>query len=121
MNVFEDQAKFMTACGQSVGKANEDQLGLYLRLILEETQELLVAVEDNDSVEIFDALLDIIVVCVGAGHSAGFPMEAGWREVVRSNMAKVDPDTGFVNKRTDGKIMKPPGWTPPMLASLIET
>ncbi|CAB4169673.1 hypothetical protein UFOVP1302_61 [uncultured Caudovirales phage] len=34
MNVFEDQAKFMTACGQSVGKVNEDQLGLYLRLIL---------------------------------------------------------------------------------------
>ena len=121
MNVFKDQAEFMTACGQTVGTPNADQFNLYTRLIAEEVEELTEAVKANDKVEIFDALLDIIVVCIGAGHSAGLPMDAGWAEVVRSNMAKVDPDTGFVKKRTDGKIMKPPGWTPPMLAGLIES
>ena len=33
-NVFRDQAKFMNACGQTVGKRNLDQFDLYLKLIL---------------------------------------------------------------------------------------
>lgn len=119
MSVFEDQAKFMRACGQTVGQENFGQFELYLNLIQEELGELMEAVEDSDNVEVFDALLDIIVVCIGAGHSLGLPMQAGWEEVVRSNMAKVDPATGFVRKREDGKILKPEGWTPPQLDKLI--
>jgi predicted HAD superfamily Cof-like phosphohydrolase len=120
MSVFEEQAKFMLACGQTVGVKNDDQFDLYAVLIMEEVTELLEAVAEKNKEEIFDALLDIIVVCIGAGHSAGLPLEAGWREVIRSNMAKVDPETGFVKKRADGKILKPEGWTPPRLAALIE-
>lgn len=116
MSVFDDQAKFMMACGQTVGQNNPKQFRLYLNLISEEVREL---AEANDAVEIFDALLDIIVVCIGAGHSAGLPMQAGWEEVVRSNMAKVDPTTGYVRRREDGKILKPEGWTPPALDNLI--
>jgi predicted HAD superfamily Cof-like phosphohydrolase len=121
MSVFEEQAKFMLACGQTVGRMNPEQFDLYVRLIEEEAEELSDAVLKGDKTEIFDALLDIIVVCIGAGHSAGLPLEAGWREVIRSNMAKVDPETGFVKKRADGKILKPEGWTPPRLAALIES
>ena len=119
MSVFEDQAKFMLACGQTVGPDNPDQFRLYLNLIAEEVRELATAAEAKDAVEVFDALLDIIVVCIGAGHSLGLPMQAGWEEVVRSNMAKVDPATGLVRKREDGKILKPEGWTPPALDKLI--
>jgi predicted HAD superfamily Cof-like phosphohydrolase len=119
MNVFEDQAGFMKACDQTVGQGNADQFTLYLNLIEEEVTELFEALEDGDRVGVFDALLDIIVVCVGAGHSAGFPMQAGWVEVMRSNMAKVDPETGTVRRREDGKILKPEGWTPPALDSLL--
>lgn len=121
MSVFADQAAFMLACGQKVGVRNDDQFKLYLKLIEEEFNELQhAAYVSGDKTEVFDALLDIIVVCIGAGHSAGLPMDEGWREVIRSNMAKVDPETGFVKKRADGKILKPEGWTPPDLASLIE-
>ena len=109
MSVFEDQAKFMGACGQTVGKRNPEQFDLYLKLIREEATEL------------FDALLDIIVVCIGAGISAGFPMDEGWKEVIRSNMDKVDPETGYVRRRSDGKILKPENWTPPMLAQLLKS
>lgn len=119
MSVFDDQARFMAACGQIVGQDNPDQFKLYLSLIEEEVTELFEAVEDGDRVEIFDALLDIIVVCIGAGHSAGLPMQAGWAEVVRSNMAKVDPETGTVRRREDKKILKPEGWTPPALDQLL--
>jgi hypothetical protein len=39
-NPFADQAKFMTACDQSVGEINSQQFGLYKNLIAEEFTEL---------------------------------------------------------------------------------
>lgn len=120
MSVFEDQSKFMLACGQTVGKRNPEQFDLYLKLIREEATELFDAVSMNNTEEVFDALLDIIVVCIGAGHSAGFPMDDGWKEVIRSNMDKVDPETGLVRRRSDGKILKPDNWNPPQLAQLLK-
>jgi predicted HAD superfamily Cof-like phosphohydrolase len=121
MNVFNDQARFMRACGQKVGEWDAEQFELYLRLIREEATELLDAVAQDDKVEMFDAILDLIVVCIGAGHSAGFPLSAGWEAVIKSNMDKVDPETGRVRRRADGKIMKPDGWKSPQeeLARLI--
>lgn len=119
MNVFSDQAKFMRACDQTIGYWNAAQFDLYLKLIREEATELFDAVSQNNRAEMFDALLDLIVVCIGAGFSAGFPMANGWKEVIDSNMAKIDPETGMVRRRSDGKILKPEGWKPPDLATLI--
>lgn len=117
MSVFDDQAMFMRACGQTVGQKNREQFELYMELIREEFQEL----QDAKShVEVFDALLDLIVVCIGAGHSAGYPMAQGWDAAVISNMRKIDPATGQVLRREDGKILKPEGWRPPNLARLLE-
>jgi len=117
-NAFRDQEKFMKACDQTVGKVNdeinEDQYDLYLNLIKEEVAELQVAVDDCDPVEQLDALIDILVVTIGAIHSAGFNAEGAWREVMRSNFAKIGED-GKVRKREDGKVLKPAGWTPPEL------
>lgn len=118
-SVFADQATFMRACGQTTQGWNEDQFVLYLELISEEVAELSNAAETNNRTEIFDAILDIIVVAIGAGLSAGFPMSEGWKEVMRSNMDKIDPDTGFVLRRADGKVLKPRDWQPPKLADLL--
>jgi predicted HAD superfamily Cof-like phosphohydrolase len=120
ISVFADQAKFMAACGQTIDQRNEEQFQLYLRLIREEAGELMDAVATNNRPEIFDALLDLIVVTFGAGRSSGFPMAAGWEEVIRSNMAKIDPETGMVRKRSDGKILKPAGWKPPKLDEVLK-
>jgi predicted HAD superfamily Cof-like phosphohydrolase len=118
-NPFRDQEKFMRACDQSVGDFNEAQYKLYLDLMEEEWKELKVALESNDRVEQLDALLDFIVVTTGAIHSAGFDGEGGWKEVMRTNFAKIDKETGKVRKREDGKVLKPQGWTPPNLEPFI--
>ena len=128
-NVFRDQAKFMNACGQSVGESNKDQFNLYLGLIKEEYLELLVAqgidpstgdqVNAVDKVETLDALLDIMVVTVGALQSLGVDAEGAWKEVMSTNFAKIDSLTGQVRKREDGKILKPTGWQPPQLTKYI--
>ena len=111
-NPFRDQASFMQACDQTVGVENRDQYALYLDLIREEVQEL----EDSQHpVSDLDALIDILVVTIGAIHSMGADAEGAWNEVMRSNLAKIDPESGRVLKREDGKVLKPAGWTAPVL------
>jgi predicted HAD superfamily Cof-like phosphohydrolase len=111
-NPFQDQSSFMRACDQTVGVENRDQYALYLNLIKEEVQEL----EDSrHPVSDLDALIDILVVTIGAIHSMGADAEGAWNEVMRSNLDKIDPESGQVLKRGDGKVLKPAGWTPPNL------
>ncbi|CAB4126019.1 NTP pyrophosphohydrolase, DR2231-like [uncultured Caudovirales phage] len=119
-NAFRDQEKFMKACDQTVEGYNEDQYGLYLELIGEETGELMTALANEDRVEQLDALIDILVVTIGAIHSGGFDAEGAWKEVMRTNFAKIDHETGKVRKREDGKVLKPVGWSPPELAPFIK-
>jgi predicted HAD superfamily Cof-like phosphohydrolase len=119
-NPFRDQEKFMRACDQTVGELNETQYKLYLDLMEEEWKELKLALDSGDRVEQLDALLDFIVVTTGAIHSAGFDGEGGWKEVMRTNFAKIDKETGKVRKREDGKVLKPLGWTPPDLTSYLK-
>lgn len=115
----------MKACGQTVGKVNnegynKDQYELYLTLIGEETRELSDALAAADRVEQLDALIDILVVTIGAIHSGGFDAEGAWKEVMRSNFSKIDKETGKVQKREDGKILKPLGWSPPDLKPFVK-
>ena len=115
-NPFLDQEKFMRACDQTVGEFNRDQYQLYCNLIKEEFNEL---VESSTKVDDLDALIDILVVTIGAINSLGANGESAWQEVMRTNFAKIDPVTGKVRKREDGKVLKPNGWTPPDLAPFI--
>lgn len=119
-NPFRDQEKFMKACDQSTEPYNEAQYAMYLNLIAEETQELSVAVDSNDTVEQLDALIDILVVTIGAIHSMGADAEGAWKEVMKTNFAKIDNETGKVRKREDGKVLKPQGWLPPNLKPFIK-
>ncbi len=135
-NPFRDQEKFMKACDQAVPSNRHEitdplgiQFDLYLKLIKEEYHELLEAqgldadhnrVKDVDPEETLDALIDILVVTIGAIHSMGADGEGAWKEVMRTNFAKIDKDTGKVRKREDGKVLKPVGWTPPELAPFLK-
>ena len=114
-NPFRDQEKFMQSCDQTTDVWNQEQFDLYINLMKEEWKELQVAMDAKDQVETLDALLDFIVVTIGAIHSAGFNGDGGWKEVMRTNFAKIDKETGKVRKREDGKVLKPVGWTPPDL------
>lgn len=128
-NPFRDQEKFMKACDQSTDEYNGNQFNMYLDLIKEEFDELMVAqgydlktmTRDKpvDEKETLDALLDILVVTIGAIHSAGYDGEGGWKEVMSTNFAKVGED-GKVRKREDGKVLKPVGWTAPNLDPFLK-
>jgi predicted HAD superfamily Cof-like phosphohydrolase len=114
-NPFRDQEKFMRACDQSVDGSDRLQYEMYCKLITEEYKELQEAIITGDVKEQLDALIDILVVTIGAIHSAGFDGDGAWKEVMSTNFAKIDKETGKVRKREDGKVLKPVGWVPPNL------
>lgn len=119
-NLFRDQEKFMRACEQTVDEFNEQQYRLYYDLIAEEFAELNTAITQGDRVEQLDALVDILVVTIGAIHSMGADGESAWKEVMGTNFAKIDRVTGKVRRREDGKVLKPSGWVPPDLKSFVK-
>jgi predicted HAD superfamily Cof-like phosphohydrolase len=117
MNPFRDQEKFMRACNQTTGEYNDSQYSMYQDLIKEEILELQSA---HDAESELDALIDILVVTIGAIHSAGFDGEGAWKEVMKTNFAKIDKKTGMVRKREDGKVLKPVGWQSPQLSKYLK-
>lgn len=118
-SVFTDQRTFMIAGEQTVDKHNPEQYKLYLDLIDEEYTELKDAIAENNTVKQLDGLIDMLVVTIGALHSLGADAEGAWNEVIRSNMSKVDPATGKLLKRPDGKVLKPETYSPPQLETFV--
>jgi len=109
----------MRACDQTADDLNPEQFELYVKLINEECNELIDAITKNDRVETLDALIDIIVVTIGAVHSMGADAEGAWKEVMSTNFAKIGED-GKVRKREDGKVLKPVGWVSPDLKPFVQ-
>lgn len=114
---FTDVAVFLQACGQEYPKqpdANVSALAeLYKNLIKEEVQEFWEAEAASDDAEQLDACFDMIWVIVGYMYARGWNPSLAWDEGAKSNLAKIDPTTGKVIRREDGKILKPEGWKAP--------
>lgn len=117
MSVFEDVKNFMTACDQ--GKS-EQTATLYLELINEEMNELSDGVEGGSDVATLDAICDTIWTLIGYAHAKGYPIETAWDAVALSNLRKIDLRTGKVNRRADGKVLKPEGWKPPDIGRILD-
>lgn len=112
--MYNDVKTFIEACDQ---EKNVENTILYHNLIKEEHAEYLDAIEDVDEL---DACMDMIWVILGYCYMKGFDVDGAWKEVARSNLAKINPETGKVIKNEHGKVMKPDGWTPPVLKPYTE-
>jgi len=88
-------------------------------LILEEANEFLVASQSSDFVSMIDAICDLLYVTYGAAVAMGIDIEPFFEEVHRSNMSKLDPETNLPVRREDGKILKPPTYSPADIKSLL--
>lgn len=94
-----------------------------LRLIDEEYAEVKEAVQyegtANGSEEVLKELADLVYVVYGYAALRGWNLDKALGRVHLSNMTKVDPVTGTVLKREDGKVIKPPSYRPPYLKDLV--
>ena len=90
---------------------------LRIDLLYEEYCEYLKGEEDDDLVQIADALADMIYIALGTAVAYGIPLDRVFAEVHKSNMAKLVD--GKVIRRADGKILKPETWTPPDIKGVL--
>lgn len=111
MSWADDQKEFMQAGDQTTDKWNMVQCDRYIHHVVEEASELLEAREAENGTKMVDALIDTIVVAIGALWSLGVNPDDAWAEVHAANMRKVI--NGHVCRRADGQIGKPPGWYGP--------
>ena len=122
MTNFEKVGLFMSAFGQEVKKKSElssDKINsLRLSLIQEELDELTKAMKENDTLEVADALTDILYVTYGAGHAFGIDLDKCFDEVQNSNMSKLD-ENGKPIYNESGKVMKGPNYFKPNLDKFV--
>ena len=122
MTNFEKVGIFMKTFGQEVktkAELSNDKINkLRISLINEELEELKKAVNDNDILEVADALTDILYVAYGAGHAFGINLDKCFNEVQDSNMSKLDSD-GKPIYNESGKVMKGPNYFKPNLSKFL--
>ena len=122
MSNFNKVGIFMKTFGQEVkGKPSfsTDKINkLRIDLIKEELDELKEAMDNNDLLEVADALTDILYVTYGAGHAFGIDLDKCFDEVQNSNMSKLD-EKGKPIYNEAGKIMKGPNYFKPNLSKFV--
>ncbi len=147
-NDSQSQTKeFMSTFGQVLPdaptKLTKETYELRINLILEELDELVRASQSQDLVGVADALGDLLYVIYGAGCAYGIDLEPVFKEIHRSNMSKLWTEeevksnqerfaTGelvanqlnkdnqlYVVKRSDGKIIKSPSYSPANLLPYV--
>jgi len=122
MTNFNKVKTFMETFGQEVKTKpsfSSDKINtLRYNLIKEELEELKIAMENKDLLEVADALTDILYVTYGAGHAFGIDLDKCFEEVQNSNMSKLGED-GKPIYNDAGKVMKGPKYFKPDLSKFI--
>ncbi|WP_136668057.1 nucleoside triphosphate pyrophosphohydrolase family protein [Flavobacterium sp. H122] len=117
--------EFHTAFGLGVKENPTGDLGqskniLRFNLMKEENEEYLEAVQNNDIIEIADALGDMLYILCGTilEHGLQYKIEEVFDEIQRSNMSKLGED-GKPIYREDGKVMKGPNYFKPSFEEIL--
>ena len=122
MSNFNKVKTFMKTFGQEIKNkpsfSNDKINNLRYDLIKEELEELKIAMENKDLLEVADALTDILYVTYGAGHAFGINLDSCFEEVQNSNMSKLGSD-GRPIYNDKGKVMKGPNYFKPDLNKFV--
>ena len=123
MTNFEKVRLFMKTYGQEVkdkaGFSDAKTNKLRIDLIKEELEELTEAMQDENLLEVADALTDILYVTYGAGHAFGIDLDKCFEEVQNSNMSKLGEDGKPIYNEA-GKVMKGPNYFKPDLSKFVK-
>lgn len=104
-----------------IADVGENKKMLRYNLMKEENEEYLEAVQNNDLIEIADALGDMMYILCGTiiEHGLQHKIEEVFDEIQRSNMSKLGED-GKPIYREDGKVMKGPNYFKPDFSKILE-
>ena len=104
-----------------IANIGEERNRLRFNLMKEENEEYLEAAQENDLVEVADALGDMLYILCGTiiEHGMQDKIEEVFNEIQRSNMSKLGED-GKPIYREDGKVLKGPNYFKPNIAEILE-
>ncbi len=122
-----DAAKMLAEFHAAVAHPDTDLCWLRDTLHEEENKELCEALAELDAAKsdtalwaaqkhVAKELADVVYVAYGTAHGLGINLDVALRRVHESNMRKAGGP-----RRADGKVMKPPGWTPPYMADALRS
>lgn len=122
---IEAVTKFHNAFGLGIKNKPTADLGeaknlLRYKLMREENEEYLEAANNNDLVEVADALGDMLYILYGTiiEHGMQEIIEDVFEEIQRSNMSKLGAD-GKPIYREDGKVLKGPNYFTPDIEKIL--
>ncbi len=94
---------------------------LRYNLMAEENDEYLEAAQNDDLVEVADALGDMLYILCGTiiEHGIQYKIEEVFNEIQRSNMSKLGAD-GKPIYREDGKVLKGPNYFKPNIKEILD-
>jgi len=94
---------------------------LRYNLMAEENDEYFEAAQNDDLVEVADALGDMLYILCGTilEHGMQYKIEEVFNEIQRSNMSKLGAD-GKPIYREDGKVLKGPSYFKPNIKEILE-
>ena len=94
---------------------------LRFNLMKEENEEYFEAANNNDMVEVADALGDMLYILCGTiiEHGMQHKIDEIFSEIQNSNMSKIGAD-GNPIYREDGKVLKGPNYFKPNIKGILE-
>ncbi|GGG56945.1 nucleoside triphosphate pyrophosphohydrolase family protein [Bizionia arctica] len=94
---------------------------LRYKLMREENEEYLEAANNDDLIEVADALGDMLYILCGTiiEHGMQHKIEEVFNEIQRSNMSKLG-ENGEPIYREDGKVLKGPNYFKPNISDILE-
>lgn len=117
--------EFHTAFGLGINNEPIADIGkernlLRFNLMKEENEEYFEAANNNDLVEVADALGDMLYILAGTiiEHGMQHKIAEVFDEIQRSNMSKLGED-GNPIYREDGKVLKGPNYFKPNIGEIL--
>ena len=106
---------------QPLASLGEAKNKLRFELMKEENEEYLEAAQNNDLVEVADALGDMLYILCGTiiEHGMQYKIEEVFDEIQRSNMSKLGAD-GKPIYREDAKVLKGPNYFKPNIREILD-
>ena len=119
-------SEFHNAFGLGMKESPTADLGikknlLRYELMREENEEYLEAANNDDLVEVAEALGDMLYILCGTiiEHGMQHKIEEVFNEIQRSNMSKLGDD-GKPIYREDGKVLKGPNYFKPNIQAILD-
>ena len=100
------------------GKSLDRQRQFRRKLIEEEYEEVMNAIDTKKPDDVLKELCDLVYVCICFSTTYGWAFDTAFNRVHTSNMSKLDKEGNPVY-REDGKVIKSDCYQPPKLKDLV--